>query len=825
MSWTAAIACAAAGASWGLWTRAGFGCDPEWLPICGRSAYLAKSVAQVVVNPGTPAPINVPVGLVPHVEWDDQNARCAQPTTHVLSLTVTCVEQGGGGAPITIGPIAVPMQDARPTVPGNQPVAGGSPFTLVIPQGTLDPAKQYRCTIDGSYSITFAGGRGAGTIVGTGPVTFCTVPPAPGTTDVPILNVREVGEVYGLRRAQPGDQIEHVFLVENNCPTPCMVAVSMDTENVARMPQFGAGEEDFTYSISSDVEGADRYAIGVAESVPFGRLLRRGDPAATSAGPSRTSLVLAPYEIAFVTMAVASYGMCADGSCSEDTVTFASLWPGAGAGGADVRAEACLGVVTQASYDVPARNALCSAALTAYATNDGDLRTSQAAFDDVAAMSVFTGNHLEPNASSGFSRRVVGANVAPLIEGNISGLYPTETTDWIRFSAGERWIPGEVAWANAAFDLNAMRTGFDSSFMSVDVKGLRAGLDLEFPQLRWGRGTGASRLEVDLGRDAYRLYAQDDDGRDRRVFSGNREEFDVSGEFLRNLEIGYRLQTFSPPPDAVRLVSAPNAYAWNLGEDEDVATWEDAFTVFNALDFRDMRMATIDADPGIVIAQGAQFGEPTDIGIEGGLGFPLAPESAFVGEFEVDAAQALVPLGVYWAARRVPDAVAEPEPLAIRSVTVTVNQVQVDADTIVVEVTIHIEAGFEPAQGYPICVSAGGRDAPFVLDGRFFRPWDEDDEDFAKPKKPKPPLERLELKLKRKHGQVIEQDAVLRYSGSRLSLGGWLADEGLLDADLKDARREIPVRVLFGSTLHEAKALVDVDAKAGKKLKAKSVRQ
>lgn len=810
---------AVAGIAVALTSWSSFACDPEYLPICGRSAYLAKFVNQIIVNPATAVPIGVPVGLVPRVEWNDQNTlSCAQPTSHGLTITVTCTEQGGTGTQVVIGPVSVPMQDAKPTVPGNQPIAGGSPYNLVIGAGVLDPTKQYRCTVVGAYTIDFGPStkRGAGPIVGTGDTVFYVVRPSPADATQPILYAQALGGTAGFARGRRGDQVYHSFVVANNHPTaPVMIGTRLATKNAAGVP---GGSSNEVFSIASPRAGADAFPATFVGNLSPASLIRRGDPQAVLDTTARGAISLAPYEITVLNVATATHGMCADGSCNESLLELDAVWKGAGIGGADLASTGCVGFVTQVDNTVPANDALCSATDTLAVTASADVQSSRLVFDDVASMATHVGN-FPRNDGMGYAYRTVGSMLAPLIDGGIAGLFPTQHTDQIRFSAGERWLPSSYEFSNAAFILNSMGTGFISSFNTNVVRNFPpTGMSLTHPQIESPGGGGIFRNEVDYGRGMHRVF-QRVGGKDKLIFSGTAEQFFMSDKFKLNFGITRSVQLSCPPTAMRRLVPIPYGAGYNLGENETTQTDTGGFTVVNALDPADTGSVTVGADPHISVQGSVQFGQSVDVRISGGAAVPLAPLPPCVTELQISAPNAQ-PVGWYAAKRRIPAAAPAPASLAIRSLTITISLNQYGNDQVAVSVEVQIGQGFDPS-GVDACVDVGGLDLPLTFDGRgtgrpAFAP-------FAKPSKAKPPVIKGKLTYDKKGG-VPAQTAVLTASASRVNLSGHLYDEGLRDEDLAGAARQVPVRVYFDGKLYEGTANVVVDAKAGKKLKAKSAK-
>lgn len=817
-------------------------CNPDYIPVCGRSAYLAKFVNAVVVNPSTPSAVVVPVGLVPRVEWNDQGTLCVQPTGHSLELTVTCVDAAGGPT-VTFGPVSVPMQDAKPTVPGNQPIAGGSPFTLTIPQGTLNPGGNYTCTITGAYTVTFPGGRGGGTIVGTGPTVFSTIEPSPADPSRPLFHAERVSpDGQGFVRARAGDQVVEHYLVANNHPTrACVVEAVLDTDTVARSPQLGAGSAaDSVYPISTDVENADRYAMAFAESLPPGALVRRDDPLLTTGTPTGSSFFLSPFEARIVSIVKASHGMCLDGSCSEDLVRFRVVWPGASAKrrDGDLERRVTVGSVTQVDEDAIERNALCSVTDFVSVLSGTDARWSAARHDGLFRWATHgAGNQPEP-AISDHSTRTISADLVPLLMGISVGEFLPSYSSTTRFDAAEGVVPDTWDYSMVAFRLNAMRTGFDVNGMTFEGSGVAdaiargAGgwedLTVRVPLFRSRTGgsdwlvRAAARYEAEETR--FDLLEMKGD-RWSRFASGTLTELSQHPRVAVDSGI-YREFTWKcPDPELRRLHSLPLSLSYHFDPGEDVRDLPAAFTVFNGRDVGDTGPGTATSGTHVQLPQTYGLGTPVGATLTDTV--PVAPAPPFVDWVRFDAPKAFEPLMLPVALREVPAGTPAPEEATVASVTLVIDLRRADRGEVTITVIVEIEEGFDP-DGARCCIDFGGFTSMFQGDarGRFGLALP----DLAglggdgKRAAPKGPKQKLKLALKRKGGAVPAQEARLTYSAKGAELRGFLFDEDLRDETVKNADRAIPVRIFLEGRVIEAEATVVVNAKAGKKLTARTRR-
>ncbi|GEM_PF-5478110 len=287
-------------------------------PSCPQTIYLAKFVPGGVVIPPGGASFTAPVGVLPFVSWDVLNpSSCAQPTAAEVTLEATCTP-AGGGATFAIAPQTSIV--ATPTLPGTQPVPGGS-LPFVIPAGT--PAST--CTIMGTYSVTFGGGAGGGVLAGTGDTDICLVDPSPDDETVPRVHIEQIQpneETPGLITFHQGDQGYVFFRMENNdLSHTATFHIDSEGRQIAGLADGFTDDETAydsgVYRISND-NGDVFPAAFFTEALPFERIL--GDPLSDDPGLVEGLFVLEPGEIGVFGMAVNSFGACADGSCNERTV-------------------------------------------------------------------------------------------------------------------------------------------------------------------------------------------------------------------------------------------------------------------------------------------------------------------------------------------------------------------------------------------------------------------------------------------------------------------------------------------------------------------------
>ncbi len=291
-------------------------CQGTPQPACGRSIWIAKLVDRVVVLPAT-GDIDVPVVVLPFVTWSP--LPCAQPAAATLSVRLICTPVPAG-APVDVGLQVFPVP--APTIPGLQPPVA---VTYVIPAGTLPAGTPQICRVIGTYTVTFGAGPGSGPLAATGDTQVCLVEPAPKQPSVPRLDVRlltpEVDEPFV--RCRRGDQTTIFFLISNNDPKQSvMLDLSSTGRQTAVLPDgfdpanAGANFDANVFSISSPTPGTDVFPAQFGDLVAPGTLLPEPDFGDGDTTLTRTT-VLPPLGSTIVPITMRSYGMCANGSCSE----------------------------------------------------------------------------------------------------------------------------------------------------------------------------------------------------------------------------------------------------------------------------------------------------------------------------------------------------------------------------------------------------------------------------------------------------------------------------------------------------------------------------
>lgn len=349
-----AAAIAVSLASGALWA-----CSGTSQPNCGQSIYLAKFAPSSVVLVDPSADLIVPIGLLPFVTWNNVTPACAAPSGASLALTLTCTPAGGGTTTV-IGPVPVPVE--VPVTPGAQATATdaagttfalGGPAPITIPGGTLPGAGSYACAVVGEYSVSFAGGVGAGVITGTGDTTVCLVEPSPDDVTVPRLGMSLLDpNGAGFSTCRRGDQVINFYLLENNDPTNSVTLTLASTSNqVARQPT-GDNADGVLFAISNPTAGTDNFPLAFLDDLVDGELIDLPNPELVSDMTISKSVMLPPNDIMIFGVSVRSHGMCADGSCSE----LLARVDGTFADG--TAALGCAGTALLVG-DVPAKSPLC----------------------------------------------------------------------------------------------------------------------------------------------------------------------------------------------------------------------------------------------------------------------------------------------------------------------------------------------------------------------------------------------------------------------------------------------------------------------------------
>ena len=228
------------------------------------------------------------------------------PYSVTMSATLTCVPAPSSAA--IVGPLPLP--------------AGASviPFPLPIPAG---PPRI--CTLAITSTVTAPNGA---TMTMTADQVVCIVDPSPSDPNLPRLDMTLL--TPDVEVTHPGSQTTSVYRIVNNDPVEGWTGdFSADSRNVAGLPAAGGtppAPGDGIHAISDPGIG-DNFPIGFPEDLdPSGCLPLPPDPL-TFAPPLITKPIFVPAG-SFVDVEVyrRSWGMCANGSCSESTAVVDGLF-------------------------------------------------------------------------------------------------------------------------------------------------------------------------------------------------------------------------------------------------------------------------------------------------------------------------------------------------------------------------------------------------------------------------------------------------------------------------------------------------------------------
>ena len=339
-------------------------------PDCCRTAWLAKFTSSTVLFPSTTAPVTVPISMLPFASWiTSQTLGCPAPTSASLAVTLTCTPVGGGPT-ITIP--STTFTAATPVAPGLQPLIA-VPF--VIPAGTFATLTPQICTVVGVYTVTFADGT---SISGTGDTQVCLVSPSEVDPNIPELNVEFVkinGEDFVT--CKKGDQTTLFYLVENNDENRSVsLTVNSTTNQVAKMPTSSDPNDTTLFAISDPAEGTDAFFQKFSDSGDPGALIDPPDPMENSNREITRDISIPPKGITIVSIDMRSWGMCADGSCSDNLVVFQGEWSDGSP------ALGCAGTAVVVG-DVAPKSALCDVEDAVKSSANANIDWGAAEFSDV----------------------------------------------------------------------------------------------------------------------------------------------------------------------------------------------------------------------------------------------------------------------------------------------------------------------------------------------------------------------------------------------------------------------------------------------------------
>lgn len=472
-------------------------CQGSPKPNCFQTAWIAKFPPAVVVLPPGGGPIAVPIGILPFATWNT-NPLCAQPSSASIGLTFTCTPVGGG-VPIAIPTMVFPA--AIPGPPGPQPVPGGA-VVFVIPAGTLTPGVPYVCAVAGTYTVTFAGGIGAGSIVGAGDTLVCIVPPTDEDETIPRLNLSLIPSGDdNFQTCRKGDQAYVYYLIENNDSDESVTLdFSSTTNQVARIPAGGADTAGTRYAISNPAAGTDNFPQAL--DVTDGGLIALPDPSMVGDQEVTSTLTLGAHDMAIIRIAMRSHGMCADGSCSEGLAKLTGLFSGGD------QALGCAGTALFVD-DVPAKSHLCEVTDTLQTGPLVDSQWSAAVFDNNDHLSTHAAGNLTPPQNPGTQ-----TTPEALAEFN-NGFFDDNIVDTLRTETP----PGSVAYSLRAFPQEPDFT-FSNHANNVTIQNLPSTGTVRVPLFRAASGNSDINVNIDVAGDTLLISNIGSTGEDGVLFSG-----------------------------------------------------------------------------------------------------------------------------------------------------------------------------------------------------------------------------------------------------------------------------------------------------------------
>ena len=471
-------------------------CQGTAKPNCFQTAWIAKFPPAVVVLPPGGGPIAVPIGILPFVTWNT-NPLCAQPSAASIGLTFTCTPVGGG-APIVIGPMA--FTAATPTVPGAQPVPPAGAVTFMIPAGTLAPGVPYVCAVAGTYSVTFAGGIGAGVVIGAGDTEVCIVPPTDEDETLPRLNMSLIptGD-DDFQTCRKGDQAYVYYLIENNDSDESVtLSFSSTTNQVARMPLGDAGTAETRYAISNPIEGTDNFPQAL--DVTDGALIALPDPSTVGDQEVTSTLTIASHDMAIIRIAMRSHGMCADGSCSEGLAKVIGTFSGG---------DEALGCAGTALFidDVPAKSHLCEVSDILKTADTVDAQWSAAVFDNNDHLSTHSAGNLTAK-EGGPGTQTTGSTLAEQ-RGGIQ--FPATASDYVRHDAAPTMVN---------YSVQSFPQELEFAQNQVTIENLPATGAVRVPVIHGTSGPRNLNINVDIGADTLTISDPANGGPTVVSFSG-----------------------------------------------------------------------------------------------------------------------------------------------------------------------------------------------------------------------------------------------------------------------------------------------------------------
>ena len=449
----------------------GFACMGTPCPDCCRTVWVAKFTPSVVLFPGTGVPITVPVSLVPFASWiTAQNLNCTSPTSASVTITLTCTS--AGGVVTTIGPVTTTV--APPTAPGVQPLIT-LPFT--IPAGTFAALTPQICTVVGTYTVDFPDAS----ISGTGDTVVCLVPPSPEDPSIPELNMeRVVINNEDFITCKKGDQGTIFYTIENNRRESVTLNFTAKTNQVGKMPTSSVPNDPTLFAISDPNDDTDNFPISISGSGNPGELIDLPDPLNNDRDEVSGTITIPSMGVHVIAIDFRSWGMCANGSCSEKTIKLEGTFAGGDP------ALACAGTAIVVG-DAPAKSALCDVDDSVKSSPNANVDWSIAEFGDE--------NGLFIASSTFFNGQTTSQSLVNL---------PPQASETIRTD-----IPATtVRWgANSSVNFPEANIFAQNAFMAINATGLTPDLPCAVPLIGFGQGA-ESNLQIDynMGADSLTIF-------------------------------------------------------------------------------------------------------------------------------------------------------------------------------------------------------------------------------------------------------------------------------------------------------------------------------
>ena len=309
-------------------------------PLCGYTLVISKAAPGPLLLTGG-GTFTLPVLVYFRVdEWPMGSGVCPTPPHSItVSASINC--------------------------PGLPPVFSSAMFTVtsqrafvIIPlQITLPPGPPRLCNVVGNATVTLSNGV---VLNATGDTAVCIVEPSPSDPTVPRLDLQPL--TPSVVESHPGDHGRFMFRITNNDPVESFIGtLEANSKQTSRLPlQIGgpSSPDAGPFAVSEPFSG-DNFPIAWGDEMMDPCLPLPPDPHNPAVPTIARDIVLAPGESMDVELVTRSWGMCADGSCSEKVLVYEGLFSDGSPG------FACTGVAFGANSDImPAYDCLDGGAVT-----------------------------------------------------------------------------------------------------------------------------------------------------------------------------------------------------------------------------------------------------------------------------------------------------------------------------------------------------------------------------------------------------------------------------------------------------------------------------